>query len=496
MRIALINIKQETNDFNPKPTTLVDFRAFGLHEGQKVIETQRGIGEIGGYLNVVEASGLDIETVPILRARSVAGGRIDMEARRFFLDRIRVGLEAAGPLDALMLQLHGACAGEGEDDIEGEQAALCREILGPDVPIMLTLDHHASVTRRIMRSVTAIVGHRTQPHNQIDTGTVGTELLMRMLTERLKPTMARRRIPLLSHQEQFLTSKPPMKIWFDRARAMEAADPRVLQVAPFPMQPWLDVAEGGWTVVVVTNDDPVLAETLADEMADLAWSMREDFQKKDSIPIDDAIRLADETERGVVSLSDTGDTVAGGAAGDSNVILEAILRIGIKGRALMSMADPVAVKQLYEAGVGATQTVSLGGRQSGFFEPLTVTGVVRGLGDGKVSLAEDGKFQRQFEMGRTVVFEVGPVTLLLSEMKGAGGNNPSIYRTFGIEPADYKMAVLKTASNFQYFAPISSRLIRVDTRGPGQSDISSLPWKRIPRPIYPLDDIASWREPV
>ena len=455
MRIALINIKQETNDFNPKPTTLVDFRAFGLHEGQKVIETQRGIGEIGGYLNVVEASGLDIETVPILRARSVAGGRIDMEARRFFLDRIRVGLEAAGPLDALMLQLHGACAGEGEDDIEGEQAALCREILGPDVPIMLTLDHHASVTRRIMRSVTAIVGHRTQPHNQIDTGTVGTELLMRMLTERLKPTMARRRIPLLSHQEQFLTSKPPMKIWFDRARAMEAADPRVLQVAPFPMQPWLDVAEGGWTVVVVTNDDPVLAETLADEMADLAWSMREDFQKKDSIPIDDAIRLADETERGVVSLSDTGDTVAGGAAGDSN-----------------------------------------GGRQSGFFEPLTVTGVVRGLGDGKVSLAEDGKFQRQFEMGRTVVFEVGPVTLLLSEMKGAGGNNPSIYRTFGIEPADYKMAVLKTASNFQYFAPISSRLIRVDTRGPGQSDISSLPWKRIPRPIYPLDDIASWREPV
>ena len=97
-------------------------------------------------------------------------------------------------------------------------------------------------------------------------------------------------------------------------------------------------------------------------------------------------------------------------------------------------------------------------------------------------------------MGRTVVFETGPVTLLISELRGVAGNVPDVYRAFGIEPADYKMAVLKTASNFQYFAPITSQIIRVDTTGPGQSDIFTLPWKRIPRPIYPLDPLRDWRD--
>jgi microcystin degradation protein MlrC len=97
-------------------------------------------------------------------------------------------------------------------------------------------------------------------------------------------------------------------------------------------------------------------------------------------------------------------------------------------------------------------------------------------------------------MGRTVVFRAGPVTLLISELRGVAGNVPDVYRAFGVEPTEYKMAVVKTASNFQYFAPITSRVIRVDTRGPGQSDIMTLPWKRIPRPIYPLDPIKDWRD--
>jgi microcystin degradation protein MlrC len=96
-------------------------------------------------------------------------------------------------------------------------------------------------------------------------------------------------------------------------------------------------------------------------------------------------------------------------------------------------------------------------------------------------------------MGRTVVFETGPVTLLISERRGIAGNAPDVYRAFGIEPRDYKIAVLKTASNFQFFAPIASAIIRVDTRGPGQSDVFTLPWKRLSRPIYPLDPVADWR---
>lgn len=485
MRIALIHISQETNDFNPQLTTLADFEAFGLYEGEEIVRRVGAIGQIGGHFDAIKRSGVAVDTVPIIRAFAVAGGRIDGASRRHFLDRIRAGLKAAGNIDGLALQLHGACSADGLDDVEGEQAALCREILGPDVPIVLGLDHHGNVTERMVRSVDAIVAHRTQPHDPFDTGVLGTSLLIRLIREKLKPVIAWRKIPLVSHQEQFLTRQPPMKTWFDRARAMES-DPRVLQACPFPMQPWLDVEDGGWAVTVTTDGDRALAEKLADDLADLCWSLRDAFQVREAVSVDDAIRMGDAEPNGIVVLSDTGDTVFGGSAGDSNVILEAVLRLKPKGTVLIPLIGPKAVAQMIAAGEGATATVQLGGEvATRFFKPLEVTGRVRKIGGGIIKATDN--HQSEFDMGRSVVFEAGSTIVLASELRGMGGNLPDIYRAFGIEPREHKMAVLKTASNFQYFAPITSRIIRADTRGPGQSDVFTLPWTRTPRPIYPLE---------
>lgn len=491
MRIAVIYVAQETNDFNPLLTTLQDYRSFGIFEGREMLETQRGVGQVGGFLQAVADSGLDIEVVPIIRAWAVAGGRITREAFDYFAERITAGLGAAGRIDGLALQLHGACAAEGIDDVEGAQAALCRSILGPDVPIVLGLDHHANVTRQIIDNVDAIVGHRTQPHDLFDTGVIGAELLFRIITEKLKPTMAWRKIPLVSHQEKFLTSQGPMKVWFDRARAMEA-DPCVLQASNYPMQPWLDVAEGGWSTIVVTDNDPALAETLADELADLCWSLRDEFQVREAIGVDEAVLMADAEPEGVVVLSDTGDTVFGGAAGDSNVVLEAMLRLGIKGPALVPMISPRAARQLAAAGEGAEVTIALGGDGAPeFFTPLEVTGTVRKVGGGVVKITAGP--HGAVDLGVAVLFEVGPAMLMITELRGLAGNLPELYQAMGIDPRRYRIAVLKTASNFQYFSAISSRVIRADTPGPGQSDVFTLPWKRIPRPIYPLDPVDDWR---
>ncbi len=296
MRLALVHVSQETNDFNPMPTTLDDFRAFGIYEGAEILRKLADNGQVGGHLAAVAASAspASIETVPIL----------------------------------------------------------------------LGLDHHANVTRAMVENATVIVGHRSQPDDPFETGKIGTALLIRILTEGLTSVTAWRKIPLFSHQEKFRTSDGPMKIWFDRARAMEA-DPRVLQASTYPMQPWLDMAEAGWACIVVTQNDGALAEALADELADLAWSMRDEFQIKEAIPVDDAVRAADAAERGIVVLSDTGDTVLGGAAGDSNVILEAMLRLGIRSKALIPMVSPQAVQHLEKASEGATVTLPLGGEQSG-----------------------------------------------------------------------------------------------------------------------------------
>ncbi|MDB5506676.1 MAG: microcystin degradation protein MlrC [Devosia sp.] len=494
MRIALIHIAQETNDFNPVLTTLEDYEAFGIFEGAETLERLRGLGQVGGHLQAVEDSGLTVETVPIIRAWAVAGGRISRDAFDYFQGKIRAGLEAAlaqGGLDGLALQLHGACAAEGIDDVEGEQAALCREILGLDVPIVLGLDHHANITQKTIDNCDAFVGHRTQPHDTFDTGVIGTKLLLKIVSEKLRPTTAWRKIPLVSHQEQFLTSKGPMQVWFDRARALEA-DPRVLQASNYPMQPWLDVAEGGWSTIVVTNNDQALAEQLADELADLCWSLRDEFQVREAVSIDDAVRMADAETQGIVVISDTGDTVFGGAAGDSNLILEAMIRLNIQSRALVPLISPDAARILTEAGEGATVTLMLGGDAAPeFFTPLEVTGTVRTVGGGIIEIV-DGH-QSEVNLGQAVIFDVGPITLMITELRGLAGNLPELYEAMGVEPRDYKIAVVKTASNFQYFAPITSRVIRADTSGPGQSDVFTLPWKRIPRPVYPLEPVEDWR---
>lgn len=483
MRLALIHIGQESDTFNPRSTTLDDFRSFGMYFGDEMFRELVGLGQVGGYLDAVATMDQKIESVPIIRAWAGAGGRLTKDAHLFFLEAIREGLLEAGPIDGLALQLHGACAAEGEDDVEGRQLELCREILGDDVPIVLSLDHHANITAAMVELSDAIVGHRTQPHDPFDTGHIAAELLVRIIEGDVSPTTAWRKLPLLSHQEQYLTSQGPMKRWFERARELEAEE-GVVQISNFPMQPWLDVAEGGWASVVVTDDNPVLADRCADELAELAWTLREEFQKRESIPVDEAVLLADRTD-GLTILSDTGDSVFGGAAGDSNVILEAALRLGLSGTMILPLVSPDTVDTLTSAGVGARVTLAVGGDTTPIFEPLEVTGVVRSLSAGPVDIVEHS--QRQVDMGRTVVFNVGPITILVSELRGLGGNVPEVYRANGVEPSEHGIVVLKTASNFQYFRPIASDVIRVDTPGPTQSDIAGLVWSSVPRPIYPLD---------
>ncbi|MEZ5904124.1 MAG: MlrC C-terminal domain-containing protein [Geminicoccaceae bacterium] len=155
------------------------------------------------------------------------------------------------------------------------------------------------------------------------------------------------------------------------------------------------------------------------------------------------------------------------------------------------MIAPEAVAKLAQAGVGAEVTLPLGGHATDFFEPLTVTGTVqrrrrRGRQGGQAQPAGGRPRPGRHLRDRAV-------TMLLTELRAVAGNLPEPYRALGVEPEDYQMVVVKTASNFQYFLPIASGVIRVDTRGPGQSDIATLPWQRQPRPVYPLDEIASWR---
>jgi microcystin degradation protein MlrC len=294
---------------------------------------------------------------------------------------------------------------------------------------------------------------------------------------------------MITPQDQFLTASGPMQAWFDRAREWER-QPRVLDVSPYPMQPWLDVAEGGWAVVVHTDGDAALARQVAGDMATRAWQLRRQFWASERVAPPEAVRRAVAGVEGLVILSDTGDSVYGGAPGDNTCLLRELLEQQVPCLSLVPVVDPEAVAAAMVAGVPSRITISVGARHDSIFsQPVTLTGRVAALSQG---LTTEIPGRGVCRLGRSALIECGAVRVVLMEERSFAINHPLLYSHLGIDVADAKLVVVKTASNFQFFAPWRKQLIRVDTPGMTQSDLARFRWQRLPRPIDPFDEIPHW----
>ncbi len=491
MRIAIAEVGQETCSFTPVRTTVDTFRQYGLYEGEEIIAARRqGRGVLAGFFDRAEEEAIDLIPFPIISGWAGANGTLTPETLAFFEEKVVAGLAELHDLDGLFFSLHGAAAAENEPDVEGALLAAARRVVGPNVPIVAPFDHHGNVTQRMIDNLDGLVAHRTQPHDPYDSGYLAAKQLFAIIRGDIKPTIAWHKIPMITHQEQFLTSRGPMKRWFDRAREMEAL-PGVVAVSPFPIQPWLDVPEGGWSTVVVTDNDPALAQKLSAELAQLAWDTRADFWIFESVPPAEAVRRAVVSD-GLTILSDTGDSVFGGATGDSTVLLREMLAQEITKQALVPLVDPEVAALAHQAGVGNTITVALGGKLDPLFgKPVQVTATVMALADGLLEAEVIGR--TSFDMGQTGLLEIGSIRVVVSENVGIGGNHPVVYRRFGIEPAQADMVVLKTASNWQYYLEMATEVIRADSDGPTMSHLERFAWQQFPRPCYGLDPLEAWQ---
>ncbi|MFT5365942.1 MAG: microcystin degradation protein MlrC [Candidatus Latescibacterota bacterium] len=489
MRIAIAEISQETDTFSPIPTTLRDFEQTGLYFGSEILEKMQGVGKIGGFLNVAQHEP-NVEYLPILRARATSGGRITDQTLSFLTEKLIQGLQDALPFDVLYLSLHGAASSQSIDDLEGHVLQEVRDTIGHDIPIIVPLDHHANITQKIMDLSTLIIGYEEQPHDQVETGERAGKLLFRLLKKEITPTGAWFKIPMITPQDQFLTSQGPMKTWFDLAREIEAR-PGALTASTFPMQPWIDVEEGGWAAMVYTQNNPTLAKELAAELANKAWELRDAFWQSERVSILDAVQQADQANEGLVILSDTGDSVYGGAPGDNTVILAEMLKQNIQSTAFVPVVDAEATEKAASAGVGAQITLDIGGKLDNVFsQPVRITATVSAISTGLHVKLGDRDY---CDMGQTALLEAGPIKIVLAKDRIQAINYPIMYTHLGLDINDAKMIVLKTASNFQYFAPWRKHMIRVDAPGMTQSNLKAFNWQRIPRPIYPLDNLPEWQ---
>ncbi|MBA3414353.1 MAG: M81 family metallopeptidase, partial [Chloroflexia bacterium] len=303
MRVAIAELKQETNTFVPRPTTLADFRTWHLWTGDEVVAGSAGTNvEVAGFLDVLGEAG--IEPVPILATFAISGGRVEPETYHRLRDDLLTGLAAAGLVDGVLLALHGAMVTTAEDDPDGETIAAVRAAIGPAVPLVVTLDLHANLTRRCVEAADAIVGFRTSPHiDQRDTGRRGAELLVRILRDGARPAMAFAKVPMVVPASTHIHHLPgPFQRLMRAAAAAETGS--LLSASVFTVQPWLDIAEMGCATVAVADGDPALAARVAAELAELAWAEREAFLDLELVPIDEAVARALTAPAGPVVLSD------------------------------------------------------------------------------------------------------------------------------------------------------------------------------------------------
>lgn len=486
MRIAVAKYGQETSSFSKTKTTLTTFEKFGLLYGDEMLNSGFNVGVLAGFKQSLADQQQAWTAVPLIRGWAGASGVIEDSTFTHIVDTITDGLRSCGKIDALFLDLHGAGETVSEPDSEGFLQERCREVLGDDIPIVLALDHHANITAKMVHNCEALVAHQTQPHLPYETGYECATVMLRILRDGIKPVTAFRKIPLITHQEQYLTAPPgPMQEWFELAREMEKQS-GVVNASTFPMQPWLDVPEGGWGVTVTTNGDREQAEDLATQLAAFAWDNRDRFLKLESVPVHDAVRRAVDAPNGLIILSDTGDSVFGGAPGDSTVILTELLTQQVPQVALVPMNDAEVVEIAIRAGIGTELDVQIGGKQDDVYStPLPINATVVAIGGGEITADVIG--MNSFNAGRAVHLRAGNIHIVVSESEGIGGNHPAVYEHFGIDVSTAKMVVLKTASNFQYYKDWTAEIIRVNTAGMTMSKIDGFDWKQLPRPIYPLD---------
>ena len=491
MRVAIIAFLQESNTFIDGVTTRRHFEEDLIAQGEAVRQVLSGAEhEVGGFFETLAEEG--IEAVPVFAARAYPFGVITAGTFDALVDELLTALRAAGEIDGVLAAPHGATVAENHPDADGWWLSRVRDAIGPNKPLIATLDPHANLSAAMVQATDALIAYQTNPHlDQRETGRRAARLMARTLRGEVKPTQAAVFPPLAINIQVQNTSEPPLRDLYQWA-ALLCAEPAVLSHSLLLGFPYADVQEMGSAAVVVTDGNPALAARLARGLGEDLWERREQFAPTFISPRLAVNAVLQSPDR--VLLLDMGDNIGGGSPGHGTLLLEELQNRGIS-PAFVCLHDPESVAQADSAGVGTTVPLTLGGVGDGLHGgPVAAKCRVISLHEGKFkeTAARHGGFL-EFDQGRTAVVETERgITVMLTSRRVPPFSLEQLH-SCGVDPKAFRVLVAKgVIAPLAAYGPVVDRWILVNTPGVTCADMTQLPFHHRRRPMFPFEQELAW----
>ncbi len=478
MKIAIGSFQHETNTFASSKAPFEDFVRGGgwpgLTRGAKIFETVAGMNiPIAGFINAAKPLGWEL--APLTYAQATPSAEVTDDAFERIAAMLLEDLMQARGIDALYLDLHGAAVIESFEDGEGELLRRIRALVGPELPLVASLDLHANVTPAMVSLADLLVSYRTYPHvDMTETGARAAILLDRLLKAKRKPAKAFRQIPfLIPGVWQSTLIEPAQAIY--ASLTQRERDPLLSLSFNAGFAP-ADIYHSAPSVLAYGWDEAA-TETAAEALARDIESAEPDFRGKVWEPraaVRHAMRASD--GRPVV-LADTQDNPGAGTDSDTIGMLEALVAERAENAAMGLVADPETARIAHQAGEGAEIRVRLGGRSDshpfeGSFKVVTVT-------DGRFTATGPFYGGSRMELGPMARLAIGGVDVAVASKKVQAADQ-ALFRHLGIEPRDRRVLVLKSSVHFRAdFEPIAAEVLVVAAPGANPIDHTKLPYKRL-----------------
>ena len=490
MRIAIGGFVHETNTFCPGFTELAAFQSTFWCEGDEIFTRNRGVrNDLGGMIAAAERLG--IELAPTLATTTQPSATVSRHAYETIRDTLFAHLLAAGPVDAICLALHGAGSAQGIEDMEGTFLAELRTLVGNEMPILISLDLHGNTTDAMLKHATAAFYCHEYPHIDIyDRGAEIVEIAAKIVRGEIEPVMHLVRLPLIIPPST--TFSGPARVINERCFTWEQ-QPGVIDCNFTHGFPHTDVSVICTSVLVTTDGDAALAETVANDVADLILATLEDFRQ--TLPnAEGAMAQALAATNVPVIVAEVSDNPGGGAPGNGTHLLRALINANEPKTCFGFVWDPATAAQAHAAGPGAMIEIALGGFTDELHgAPITTMAYVKTTTDGKFILVNPMGAGRQVDLGRMARLVIGNVDVIVGS-KRAQTLDAQLFLLHGIDVRSYRVVAFKSQQHFLAgFQDIAGTIIRCDTPGLTTSNLDHLQYRNIRRPIWPLDPMPTPR---